>query len=636
MLNKIIPSLRAQMVFVIFVALVFSSLVQYFLNAKIKDSLNQRLTTQSYMTIPKIYESSEKFLIDPLLKAYDRFSTPVVGKALEEGDVKAIESSVFIPFNLLSGGTSKMLLAYFDEDSNVVFQRSNSEELKINKEALDSDILQDITKNNRVYSGVADIDGNLVAIVGTPIYNEDRVVGSAVLGKNISEAFASLDELDDASYYLLDSEKNLQASGLEKLKLPNNISLPALGENKQIYAKSGDKHIESLIVPIKDYKGEEIGYIVRVSDATEFVNEERNNTLISGLVVLIVGVLSILLAWVIVVKGFAPLKMSIKKIQQLSDGDLRVNFEEKVFKNTTTEVRALIDSVKSMAGQLEKMVKSINHSSQSVMVDAKNVEDEIAINQNNINQLFEEINNLSRMNEQINEGIENIVTASSLANEKTSHGRDMVTTISQTLHDLSLKSQDNARTIEDLSSQSDNLTRQAQDVTNILTVVSDIAEQTNLLALNATIEAARAGEHGKGFAVVADEVRKLAERTQKALNEIDASINVMIQSINEQADAARKIAGEYKEQMVENIERMSVDVSNDLNVTFESIEGSIAEVDTITKEQNKIVGESKDINSSMSKLIDITEKSANEAKNSSKTLHVHIDKLGSSVSQFKL
>jgi len=636
MLNRIIPSLRAQMVFVIFVALLFSSLVQYFLNAKMTESLHERLTAQSYMTIPKIYESSEKSLIDPLLNSYNRFSTPTIGKALENRDAKAIESTVFIPFNLLSGGTAKILLAYFDRDSNVIFQRSNSEDLKIGSNTLDSEILNDIIKNNRVYSGIGNIDGNLIAIVGTPIYSEDRVVGSAILGKNISEAFASLDELDNASYYLLDSDNNLQASGLEKLKLPDNITLPALGENRQIYSKSGNRHIESLIVPIKDYKDKDIGYIVRVSDATEFINKESSNALISGVVVLLVGLLSAFLAWVIIVKGFAPLKMSIKKIQQLSSGDLTVSFEDKVFKNVTKEVKAILDSVKSMASQLDKMVKSIDQSSQSVMQVSKDVEDEIDNNQNNINKLFKEINNLSKINEEINEGIGRIVSASSLANEKTEHGREMVATISQTLHGLSLKSQDNARMIEDLSSQSDNLTKQAQDVTNILTVVSDIAEQTNLLALNATIEAARAGEHGRGFAVVADEVRKLAERTQKALNEIGASINIMIQSINDQATSAKKIAEEYKEQMVDNIEKMSVDVSNDLNVTFESIEHSIQEVDSITKEQNKIVDESKNINLSMSKLVDITEKSTNEAKEKSKTLHLHIDKLASSMFQFKL
>ncbi|WQS58852.1 methyl-accepting chemotaxis protein TlpB [Helicobacter pylori] len=128
---------------------------------------------------------------------------------------------------------------------------------------------------------------------------------------------------------------------------------------------------------------------------------------------------------------------------------------------------------------------------------------------------------------------------------------------------------ESAHTEEELSSQVEQLSRNADDVKSILDIINDIADQTNLLALNAAIEAARAGEHGRGFAVVADEVRNLAGRTQKSLAEINSTIMVIVQEIN--AVSSQMNLNSQK------MERLS-DMSKSVQETYEKMSSNLNSV----------------------------------------------------------
>ncbi|MBC3953017.1 methyl-accepting chemotaxis protein [Pseudomonas folii] len=292
--------------------------------------------------------------------------------------------------------------------------------------------------------------------------------------------------------------------------------------------------------------------------------------------------LTLLLAWRLSVSIIRPVRQALKIASTIANGDL----SPQPIPEGKDETAQLLTMLGQMRGNLHTTIEQIyaaaNQLSQSVQEMSSIAEsgaDNLKLQNSEIEQAAVAVNQMSQAAMEVASNASNTATESLASNAAAANGKARLADTIGSIKELT-------GNVLDTSHQAEGLAERTLSISKILDVIRAIANQTNLLALNAAIEAARAGEAGRGFAVVADEVRSLAQRTSASTTEIEGLINSVQQSTRETAEALRLTATQANvtlEQAAATGEALTVIISststiNDRNLLIASAAEQQAQV----------------------------------------------------------
>lgn len=305
-------------------------------------------------------------------------------------------------------------------------------------------------------------------------------------------------------------------------------------------------------------------------------------------------------------------RLEVVKKDEFADAATAVN-------NFVSMVQETVNEVKDLGKQNSVIATTITDATRTI---SSGVEQERQI-----------VESTTQKSQSIKEILSGAIAISEQTQRNVANANEELVTAKDALYRLVGEVEGYIETEQEMSSQLISLRNDADQVKNVLGVIKDIADQTNLLALNAAIEAARAGEHGRGFAVVADEVRKLAERTQKSLTEIEISVGTIVQSINDVSDKM----GENAKNM-NTLTVISNEVEEKISATSSEMERSVSVAQRSYNDSVEVVGHIEWIIEKISQINVVSEsnqKSVEQIQNDSAQLMQVAESLSARINEFK-
>ncbi|WP_375749777.1 methyl-accepting chemotaxis protein [Vibrio sp. HN007] len=458
------------------------------------------------------------------------------------------------------------------------------------------------------------INGNMVIAWANPIKRDGQIIGMLNVNKEMNDlSKLVIGTIQDSAYETAAFRKDGFIIGSSNTEVvgKNLYEIAGTSEN-QNRSSLGQVVLKDGYYNYLTYSDDAQLYVnVRVSQA--YIQEAATSAAITSIIAaVVIIVLTLLFATIFLRRSFGlPIAQMTEFAQKIASGNLNNNIDLRKYKND--EIGTLARSFSEMQNSLRDTVFELNNSADDLESASSLVIGASRQNSESMQSQQEELSALVASMEQMQASVNEIAESAA----ETQAVTQSATEVSQQSYSLVEQTIDSIRSVESenegIKSKIEALKEDSAKISTILDVIVGISEQTNLLALNAAIEAARAGEHGRGFAVVADEVRNLAQKTQVSSEEI----NTMIKMIQERSDDLTN-AIEGSAEIIGRAVQISDQVGSSIGQVNESIMDTYkmnAQIASAAEEQNIVTRElNNNISSINESSISVTSESAQTAE----------------------
>ena len=447
--------------------------------------------------------------------------------------------------------------------------------------------------NTNGFSGVIGADLNLNQLVDDIVSIEQSGVyaflvdgnGNIVAHKNRNLALKSVSNISN----------NLNAHKIKSMSLSSSF--------EEMVINDSEAFLSVQKVPHTDW------YFTVVIDKTKSFASYRSLLRQSAIFGLIQLAVIAFVAMFVIKQALSPLTTLSSAMEALSKGD--GDLTQRITVNSKDEIGTLATHVNAFIAKLQEIVRDIadsstklNQQSEVSTSVARQTSEGLSVQLHEISQIATAVHEMSATAEEVANNAQMTADSAISSTENCEQGKQVIIRNQDSVTNL-------AEQVENASGIIQELEKNALDINTILSTISDIAEQTNLLALNAAIEAARAGEQGRGFAVVADEVRVLSQRTHSSTDEIREMIETL------QKNSVNAVESMQRSQ---DLAQSSVDDANNATTALEEIATSIQQISDMASHISNAASEQRTVTGEVSKNIqlvnEVSDNMSNEADNS--------------------